>query len=115
MSLDILRRSFIVVFYAGRAASVKRIRAVRSRLIGYRAEIRPPSRSRTAVTLAPRRSSQLREKHGYASFTAFFTTATTWPREMTSIPCTRIFYDKPRVTHLRDDPATRPEFPDIRI
>lgn len=45
MSLDILRRSFIVVFYAGRTAPVKRIRAKRSRLIGYRVEIRSPSRS----------------------------------------------------------------------
>lgn len=45
MSLDILRRGFIVVFYAGRTASVKRIRAERSRLIGYRAEICPPSLS----------------------------------------------------------------------
>jgi len=69
MSLDILRRGFIVVFYAGRAASVKRIRALRSSVI----EIRSPSRSRTAVN---GRSSSLfsaRGKHSYASFTAFFT------------------------------------------
>lgn len=49
MSLDILRRGFIVVFYAGRTASVKRIRAERSRLIGYHAEIRSSSRSRSSV------------------------------------------------------------------
>lgn len=47
MSLDILRLGFIVVFYAGRTASVKRIRAERSRLIGYHAEIRSPSCSRS--------------------------------------------------------------------
>lgn len=35
MSLDILRMGFIVTFYAGRTASVKRIRAECSRLIGY--------------------------------------------------------------------------------
>lgn len=46
MSLDILRLGFIVIFYAGRTASVKRFRAVRSRLIGYHAEIRSLSRSR---------------------------------------------------------------------
>lgn len=40
MSLDILRRGFIAVFYAGRTAPVKRIRAEHSRLIGYHAEIR---------------------------------------------------------------------------
>lgn len=47
MSLDILRLGFIVVFYAGRTASVKRIRAERSRLIGYHAKIRSLSRSRS--------------------------------------------------------------------
>lgn len=46
MSLDILRLGFIVAFYAGRTASVKRIRAERSRLIGYHIEIRSLSRSR---------------------------------------------------------------------
>jgi len=40
MSLDILRWGFIAVFYAGRTAPVKRIRAEHSRLIGYHAEIR---------------------------------------------------------------------------
>lgn len=43
MSLDILRLSFIIGFYAGRTASVKRIRAERSRLIGYHTEIRSSS------------------------------------------------------------------------
>jgi len=46
MSLDILRLDFIVVFYVGRTASVKRIRAKRSRLIGYHVEIRSLSCSR---------------------------------------------------------------------
>lgn len=45
MSLDILRRGFIAVFYAGRTAPVKRIRAEHSRLIGYHDEIHSSSRS----------------------------------------------------------------------
>jgi len=50
MSLDILRRGFIVVFYAGRAASVKRIRAFTTHRLSRRnsvclARVNAPSSS----------------------------------------------------------------------
>lgn len=99
MSLDILRLDFIVAFYAGRTASVKRIRAERSRLIGYHTEIRSLSCSR------------LLDRQPYGLFLLFLTAAVrtsytvllpfycrifrgNFPCEITS-PCTCVsFYDK---------------------
>lgn len=107
MSLDILRLGFIVAFYAGRTASVKRIRAERSRLIGYHIEIRSLSRSRF-LDRQPLRPFSSSSSHGHVrtSYTVLLPLYCrifrgNFPCEITRLPCTRVsFYDKVFVRYM---------------